>query len=141
MHDATTIQMGTTKSSNREVSNHVGSIPAGKVVRLKSDDTLSLATADGSTIGVSLGKDQSGTGHTAICRKGEGVPVLLTAAFEPDIGDQVAISDTTGLACAYTGSGDSYVNAIYTSEKLSALDEVGAAVADGAAYIDFVGGL
>lgn len=141
MHDASMIQMGSTRSSNREVSNHVGSIAAGKVVRLKSDDTITTASADGASIGVSLGKDQSGTGHTAICRKGEGVPVLLANGFEPDIGAQVAVSDTTGIACAYTGSGDSYVNAVYSSEKKSALDELGAAVADGAAYIDFVGGL
>jgi hypothetical protein len=92
-------------------------------------------------MGVSLGKDQSNTGHTAICRKGEGVPILLDTGYEPDIGEQVAIVATTGIARAYTGSGDAYVNAFFSSEKLSAKDEAGDAVANGAAYIDFVGGL
>lgn len=142
-HDASLIQMGTTKSNIREVSSHVGAIPAGKIVRLKSDDTLSLAKSDGSAMGVSLGRDQSSTTqtHTAIVRKGVGVPVLLTNGFTPTKGAQVAISDTTGLAKAYTGSGDSYVNAFYSSGALSAVDEDGDAIADGAAYIDFPGGL
>lgn len=143
MHNASKVQMGTTQSNVRDVSNHVGAIPAGKVVRLKSDDTLSLAKSDGSILGVSLGRDQSSLTqtHTAICRKGLKVPILLTAEFEPTLGEQVAVSDTTGLACAYTGSGDSYVNAFYSSEALEALDENGAAIEDGAAYIDFPGGL
>lgn len=140
-HDASKVQMGATVSNIREVSNHVGTIAAGLAVRLKSDDTISTALADGSLMGISLGKDQSNTGHTAICRKGIAVPVLLTNGFTPTKGAQVAISDTTGKAKAYTGSGDSYVNAFYSSGALSAVDEAGDAIADGAALIDFPGGL
>lgn len=142
-HDATKIQMGTTKSNIREVTSHVGAIAAGKVVRLKSDDTITLAKSDGAALGVSLGRDQSSLTqtHTAIVRKGVGVPVLLANGFTPTKGAQVAISDTTGLAVAYTGSGDTYVNAYYQSGALSAVDENGDAIADGAAYIDFPGGL
>ncbi len=140
-HDATKIQMGTTQSNIREVSNHKGIIAAGLAVRLKSDDTISVALADGSLMGISLGRDQSNTGDTAICRKGVGVPIQLTAAFSPTKGAQVAISDTTGKAKAYTGSGDSYVNAFYATGALTMVDEDGVETASAAAYIDFPGGL
>lgn len=140
-HDATKVQMGVTLSNIREVSNKLGNIAAGLIVRLKSDDTISTALADGSAMGISLGKDQSNTGYTAIARKGIQVPILLTSGFTPTKGAQVAISDTTGKAKAYTGSGDSYVNAFYSSGALSATDEDGNAIADGAALIDFPGGL
>jgi hypothetical protein len=53
------------------------------------------------------------------------------------IGAQVQISTTTGKAVA---SGTA-VNAIYVSGKKSAVDEAGAAITDGAARIDFIGGL
>jgi len=142
-HDANKIQMGTTRSSIREVSNHVGAIAAGKVVRLKSDDTITTVVTDGAAVGVSIGRDQSSTTqtHTAIVDRGLGVPILLDAAYEPEIGEQVAIIDGTGIARAYTGTGDYYVNAHFSSEKMSAVDEDGAAITNGAAYIDFPGGL
>lgn len=142
MHDATKIQMGTTLSNEREVSNKKGSIAAGKAVRLKSDDTITTALADGSLMGISLGKDQSNTDRTAICRAGLGVPVALKSGFtNPAKGAQVAIDDTTGEAVAYTGSGNSYVNAFYSSGALTRVDEDGTETATGAAYIDFPGGL
>lgn len=144
-HDATKVLMGSTTSSEREVSNHSGSestFKAGVFVRLKSDDTLSLAQSDGSLLGVSLGKGQSEAGRVAICRKGLGVPVLLTAAFSPTVGAQVAVSDTTGLAKAYTGTGDRYVNAFYTKVGLNGIQEDGTeSGASTVALIDFPGGL
>jgi len=139
-HDASKVQMGTTLSNIREVSNKKGTIAAGLAVRLKSDDTISVALADGSLMGISLGKDLSNTGETAIARKGIQVPILLTNGFTPTKGAQVNISDTTGKAIA-SGAGATAVNAFYSSGALSAVDEAGSAIADGAALIDFPGGL
>lgn len=140
MHNASLIQMGTTRSNVREVENRAGdpaTFKAGLCVHLKSDDTLSLAAADGSKLGISLGRSQSDTKRTAIVRKGLGVPILLTNGFTPTLGAQVQISTTTGKAV----SSGTAVNAVYSSGALSAQDEDGVAIADGAAYIDFQGGL
>lgn len=143
MHNANQMLMGTTQSSVKEVSNKKGVIEAGIFVRLKSDDTLSIAQADGELLGVSLGKDMSDIGRTAICRKGLRVPVKLTAAFNPTIGAAVAVSDTTGLAKAYTGTGDRYVNGVYASGRLSdgGINETNQLSDVGVALIDFPGGL
>lgn len=140
MHSATVIQMGTTNSSDKEVFNHIGdpaTFLAGLCCHLKSDDTLSLAAADGSKIGISLGKTFSDTKRTAIVCKGSGVPILLANGFTPTIGAQVQISTTTGKAV----SSGTAVNAYYSSSTLTAYDEAGTAITDGAAYIDFPGGL
>ena len=144
-HDATKIQLGTTNSNEKEVTN-VASNPAtflaGLVVCLNSSGALSLASADGSTFGVSMGVSQSDIQRTAVCRKGLGVPVLLTSGFTPTIGGQVAISNTTGRAKAYTGSGDRYVNAFYqTGKKTSILEDGTEESTIGCALIDFPGGL
>lgn len=139
-HDATKVQMGTTRSSAREVDNRKGAIPAGKIVRLKSDDTISLAAADGLPLGISLGKSLSDSERTAICRRGEGVPILLTAAFTPVKGTQVHISDTTGVAIA-SGAGATGMNAVYVSGPLTAVAEDGTETALGCALIDMPGGL
>ncbi len=143
-HDTTKVLMGTTRSSVKEVSNHLGSqstFRAGLALHLKSDDTLSLALADGKKIGISLGNDSANAGRVAYVRKGLLVPILLTNGFTPTVGAQVAISDTTGKAKAYTGSGDSYVNAYYATSTLTAVKEDGTTEADGAALIDMPGGL
>ncbi len=139
-HDANKVLMGSTQSSYKVVDNRAGTIPAGKIVRLKSDDTISLALADGSALGISLGRSLSDTARTAVVRKGTRVPVLLTADFEPAIGAQVHISDTTGVAIA-SGAGATGMNAIYSSGKLSGggIDEDGEACL--VALIDFPGGL
>lgn len=140
MHDATKQQMGTTGSSEKEVSNHAGdpaTFRAGLVLHLKSDDTLSLASADGAKIGVSLGKDLSDAGRVAFVRKGLAVPVLLANGFTPTKGAQVQISTTTGKAVA---SGTT-VNAFYASGTLTAVKEDGTEEADGCALIDMPGGL
>jgi len=139
-HDATKQQLGTTPSSVKEIDNRKGSIAAGLIVRLKSDNTISILSADGNALGISLGRDMSSVGRTAIARKGLAVPVLLTASFTPVIGAQVNISNTTGKAIA-SGAGATAVNAVYASGVLTGVDEDGVAVADGVALIDMAGGL
>lgn len=139
-HDASKIVMGASRSSHKHVDNKVGNIEAGKIVRLKSDGTISLLKADGAPLGVSLGKDLSNAGRTAIVRSGLQVPLLVTAAFTPVLGTQVNISDTTGLAAA-VGAGATGVNAVYSSGLLTAVKEDGSEVANGAVLIDMQGGL
>lgn len=139
-HDPTRILMGSVASTFKVIDNHSGSIDAGLAVRLKSDDTLSNALADGALMGISCGLSLSGNARTAIVREGEQVPVLLTTSFSPVIGAQVFISDTTGKAGA-SGAGFTGVNAYYSSEAKTAVLENGSEVAAGAAYIEFPGGL
>lgn len=138
MHDSTKVLMGATGSNVKEVDNRKGTIAAGLIVRLKSDDTISIAAADGNALGISLGRSLSDTTRTAICRKGLEVPVQLTAAFTPTVGAQVSISDTTGKAIA-AGAGATALNAVYASSTKSGVDEDGSAVS--VALIDFPGGL
>lgn len=142
-HDATKIPMGTTKSSDRTVDNRRGeaaTFKAGLQVRLKSDETLSLVSTDGLPLGVSLGRDMSGIGRTAICRRGLGVPVRLAASFVPVIGAQVHFSNTTGEAMA-SGAGATGSNATYISGALTLVEEDGTEVAARVAYVDMPGGL
>ena len=139
-HSATTIYMGSSQSKIKEVENHAGdpaTFKAGLCVHLKSDDTLSLASSDGSKLGISLGRSLSDIKRTAIARKGLRVPILLTNGFTPTLGAQVQISTTTGKAVT---SGTA-VNAVYASSTLTAYDEDAVAITDGAALIDFQGGL
>ncbi len=140
-HDSTKVLMGAGTSNIMEVSNKKGAavIEAGLVVRLKSDDTPSILAADGSLLGVSLGRDLSDTGRTAIARKGLGIPVKVATGFAPTIGAAVAVSTTTGEAKAYTGTGDAYVNAVYKSAILTGIGED--LLDKRVALIDFPGGL
>lgn len=139
-HNPNKALMGNVPSSAKEVTNKKGVINAGLAVRLKSDDTISIAKADGELLGISCGKDLSDIGRTAIVRKGLKVPMRLTDGFDPTVGAQVHISDTTGMAIA-SGAGATGVNAVYQSGRLSdgGLAEDGTTV--GVAYIDFPGGL
>lgn len=138
MHDATKVLLGSTQSSFKTIDNRAGVIPAGKIVRLKSDDTISIAAADGQALGISAGRSLSNTDRTAVVRRGSRVPVLLTSAFTPVIGAQVFIDDTTGIAKA-SGSGVTGVNAVYSSSTLTGVDEDGNTA--NVALIDFPGGL
>jgi hypothetical protein len=138
MHDATKVLMGTTQSSDRTVDSKVGSLPAGTIVRLKSDGTLSKAAADGEALGISLGKDLSDTDKIAIVRRGLKVPLLLTDSFEPTVGAQVTIDDVTGIGKA-AGSGVTGVNATFASGVLTGIAEDGIEV--DVALIDMPGGL
>lgn len=138
-HDASKIQLGTTFSNIKDVDNLAGTVEAGLIVRRKSDGTLSIASADGLPVGISLGSGMSGNGRTAIARRGLSVPVQLTDAFNPAVGAQVHISDTTGKAVA-AGAGATGMNATYASTRKTGIKEDGASEV-GAAYIDMVGGL
>ena len=139
-HSATTIYMGAHKSNILESDNWIGdpaTFKAGLCCHLDDDGDLSLASADGSKIGISLGRSLSDHKRTTVARKGKGIPILLANGLTPVIGAQVQISTTTGTAVA---SGTA-VNAVYVSSTLTAYDEDGVVIADGAALIDFIGGL
>lgn len=139
-HDATKFQMGTTNSNVREVSSIAGdsaTFRAGLCLHLNSSGAPSLAASDGAKIGISLGKDLADGGRVAYCRKGLGVPILLSNGFTPTKGAQVQISTTTGKAV----SSGTAVNAVYASGTLTAVKEDGTSEADGCALIDMPGGL
>ncbi len=152
-HNTSKVLMGSTGSNIKEVTNFLSdsgvALEAGLAVILKSTGKVSLDTSEGQLVGISLGKDLSDSNRTAVCRKGARVPVKLKAGFDPTIGAAVAIEDDTGLARAYTGSGDRYVNAVYVSGRVGGTGVTGG-VAEGAtsdtgsvgvAYIDMIGGL
>lgn len=140
MHDASKVLMGAIGSNIKEVDNRAGdpaTFQAGLCVHLKSDNTLSLASADGAKLGISLGRSLSDTKRTAICRKGLAVPIQVTNGFSPTVGAQVQISTTTGKAVT---SGTA-VNAVYVAVGKTGVGEDGSDLADPVALIDFPGGL
>lgn len=140
MHSATTVYMGAHKSNVMDSDNFAGdpaTFLAGLCVHLDDDNDLSLASADGSKLGISLGKSLSDHKRTSVARRGLRVPILLANGFTPTVGAQVQISTTTGKAV----SSGTAVNAVYVSSTLTAYDEDGVVIADGAALIDFPGGL
>lgn len=139
-HDPNTIYLGSHGSNILESDNWAGdpaTFKAGLCCHLDDDGDVSLAAADGGKLGISLGKSLSDHKRVTIARKGKKIPILLDTGLEPTVGAQVQISTTTGKAVA---SGTA-VNAVYVSGKKSAVDEDGNAVTDGAAFIDFIGGL
>ena len=140
MHDSSKVLMGAIQSSFKVVESYVGSIPAGKLVHLKSDGTISIAKADGSVLGISLGVDLSNTNKTAVCRAGLRVPLLVTAEFEPTLGAQVTIDDVTGLAKA-AGSGVTAMNGVFASTVKASLNEDGTETAANVVLVDMQGGL
>lgn len=139
-HNAGKVLMGMTRSSFRHIESKLGAIVAGLLVRLKSDGTLSVASADGQAIGISAGKDLSNIGYTAIVKSGTQVPIALTAAFSPTVGAQVHVSDTTGLAIA-SGAGATGINAVYETGALTRINEDGTETANGVALISMPGGV
>jgi len=81
-HDATKAALGSTYSSDKVVSDYAGdpaTYIAGLAVRRKSDNTLSVAAADGQWLGVSLGRSLSDHKKTSVVRSGLRVPILLEA--------------------------------------------------------------
>lgn len=139
-HSTTTVYLGSHGSNVLESDNWAGdpaTFKAGLCCHLDDDGDVDLASASGGKLGISLGKSLSDHKRVTVARKGKKIPVLLDTGLEPTVGAQVQISTTTGKAVA---SGTA-VNAIYVSGKLTAYDEDGAAITDGAAYIDFIGGL
>lgn len=134
---ANKIQIGTSKSTYKKVESIKGTLEIGTFAYLKTDGSLSNLAADGKMLGVVIG---SKNGYNDIVRIGSMIPVKLTASFDPAIGAQVAVSDSTGLAKAYTGTGDGYIDALYRSSDVDALNEDGTAAANKFAYIDYNGG-
>lgn len=150
-HNASKVLMGATGSSHKESTNYPSpsNVPleAGLVAHLKSDGTVTKAKADGSVVGVSLGKDLSDIGRTAVVRKGLRVPLKLKASFNPTIGAAVLIDDAEGYGTG-DGSNTAY-NAVYATGRLGGSGATGG-IAEGAstdtgsvgvAMIDFPGGL
>ncbi len=79
-HDATKCAMGSPGQCDAEVSAHASdpaTYVAGLAVRQKSDGNLSVTKADGTWLGVSLGRSLSDHKKTAVCRAGTRIPVLL----------------------------------------------------------------
>lgn len=152
-HNASKALMGSVGSSLREVSNYKSKggavVDAGLATILESDNTVSKDTSEGQLVGISLGKDLSDIGRTVVCHKGLRVPIQLKSGFNPTIGAQVAIEDDTGLARAYTGTGDRKVNAVFATGRLGGSGATGGIVEGattdtgtvGVALIDFPGGL
>lgn len=138
-HDETKVLLGSTKSSFKVIDNSVGSIEAGLVVHQKSDGTISVAKADGSILGVSIGKDLSDAGRTNVVRAGLGVPVLVKSGQTPVLGAQVAIHDTTGDAGTVGETNFTAVNAVYVKVGLTGIKEDGTTAT--VALIDMQGGL
>jgi hypothetical protein len=138
MHDATKVVLGSTQSNHRVSFMKKGTVEAGKVCRLKSDDTVTTVSSDGEIIGISLGKDLSDTDKISILAAGLRVPVLLGDSFTPAIGAVVYIDDADGIAVA-SATDATVVNAVYRSQILTGINEAGTSV--NVALIDFAGGL
>jgi len=152
MHNASKVLMGSHGSSDIETSCESGdpaTFEAGLIVHLKSDKTLSLASADGSKIGVSMGISLSDTSKTAVCRSGNFIPVQITdetdAEAEPEpigpfdyvvIGQPVESSTTTGKAV----SDGNATGAIWVSGPMKGIDPITKAEID-VALVDMGGGL
>jgi hypothetical protein len=140
MHSATTVYMGAHGSNVIESDNWLGVAAthlAGLCVHLDDEGDLDLASAAGGKLGIALGRSLSDTNRISVARRGLRIPVLLTNGLTPVIGAQVQISTTTGKAV----SSGTAVNAVYVTSTLTAYDEDGVAITDGAALIDFPGGL
>lgn len=150
MHDATKVLLGTTQSSYREgITSYavadVATFPAGTIVRLKNDGTLSVTKGDGEYLGVSLGKSLSDTSRIAVLKAGLKVPVLLTddsAEYAYVVlGASVYVDDVSGLANIVDDGNvtTTISSAIYVSGALDGINEAGSTVK--VALIDMVGGL
>lgn len=139
-HNPNIVLLGSTRGNIKEIGNRKGVIAAGIAVRLKSDQTISTAKADGGLLGISVGRDLSDIGRTAIAYKGVKVPLRLTSGFTPVVGAPVGIDDVTGLGKA-AGAGVTTVNAVYESLLPDGgLAEDGVTIVP-CAIIDFPGGL
>lgn len=80
-HDATKVQLGTTRSSLRQGTKTYASDPAtykaGLAVRVASTGLLTLVKASGLWAGISLGKSLDDAAKTTVLPVGLQVPVLL----------------------------------------------------------------
>ncbi len=83
-HDASKVVFSVPTSSDKEIvcfNQDPATLPAGTVCRLKSDGTLTTVAADGAFFGVSMGPSLSDTKKLAVCKSGNGVPVLLNKVY------------------------------------------------------------
>lgn len=141
-HNASKVLMGSHGSSDFKSSCEIGdpnTFKAGLIVHRKSDKSLSLASADGAKIGVSMGISLSDTSKTSVCRSGNFIPVQITdeSGFAyVVIGQPVESSATTGKAV----SDGNATGATYVSGPMKGVDPVTKEEID-VALIDMGGGL
>lgn len=135
-HDPTKVLMGTSPSSDKEISREDGdpaSFPAGVCVRKSSTGTLRIA--DDSTavlIGISAGKDLSDTKKTAVFRTGLRVPIKVkdeSVAASKKIGDITFTAKENGVAgnditvtLVDSGTGDTAVVTVDGTDISIAID-------------------
>ncbi len=141
-HDSSKVLMGSHGSSDFVASCETGdpaTFLAGLIVHRNSSGALSLASADGSKIGVSMGISLSDTSKTSVCRSGNLIPVQITDETGFDyvvIGQPVESSATTGKAV----SDGNATGAIYVSGPMTGIDPITGDEID-VALIDMAGGL
>lgn len=133
-HDATKVVMGGSVSSIKLVRSAKGVVAAGMVCSKKADGSLESPATTGRLCGISMGRSLSNVGDSSYCEQGNGVPVLLKAAFTPVQGATVYYETATGLCAASSGSAVQ-LNAVYASGLLTGLKEDG--TTGPAATIDF----
>lgn len=143
-HNATQVQLGGSLSSDRDIvcfDADPALLPAGTIVRLKSDGTLSKISTDGALFGVSMGVSFSSIKRLAVCKAGNQIPVLLNVSGDVTTyaapGKAVYVDNASGKASTVAGS--SLTSAIYTSGQLTGL--VGDGTTTPVALIDMGGGL
>jgi hypothetical protein len=106
-HDPTKVLLGSSASSDRDVSSYASSpatFKAGLAVRLDTDGALTLTKGSPvkQWVGVSAGKDLSDVSKTAVIRSGLGVPIKLA-----DVGAQaVGVVEITSYANLVTAGDD-----------------------------------
>lgn len=128
-HDPSKVLMGY-RASNVEVVNYPGVIEAGLVVRFLADGTVGASTTSDPAeplAGISLGKDLSDTGRTAVAinEKGGEVAIKLASGFTPVVNSVVYVDPATGVAVAQDGPSYPTINAVYVSGKLTGIGEDG----------------
>jgi len=79
MHNPNLVLLGSHGSTDLCATEEIGSIEAGLVAHRKSDGTVTVLSADGQTIGVSLGETLDGdTTKCSVARNGNLIPVQVT---------------------------------------------------------------
>ena len=89
LHNPNLILMGSHKSTDLLANEEQGFVGAGLVSHRKSDGSVSILSADGEAIGVSLGETLDGdTTKCTVAKSGNFIPVQVTA-------EGVAVADLT----------------------------------------------
>lgn len=106
-HDPSRVVLGQAGSSIMESSALIENplnFPSGTAVRLRSTGGLSTQKAQGSLIGVSLGRSLSSTSKMAVARSGLDIPLLIT---DLSVKSELVEGDLTFKAQAAGVAGDS----------------------------------